>query len=188
MAAVKVAPRRELGSFSSQQAQIQGQDAARAANGANRRLDEQLLLVLAAPFKTTVVVLNPTKLAFPAKKGDLWFIEYWGLGRCSSVNGMNYGLFVPPNSVVSGTLETSTTNVSVANWTITQFLQTSLAPIGTAHVGANDNGRPDRLQARVQCGADGNIAITAASVTAATTTTIEAQAILRATKYIKVLP
>jgi len=181
----KIAPRRELGAFGSQQAQLQGQDAARAANDAKRRLDAQILLALAAPFRTNSQQFLPTKLLFNVKKGDLWFIEFWGRGRSAGAGGINYAVGAPTGSIIQGTLESSTVNTGVANWFILDFSNINTG-IGACHAGASDVGRPDRLAARVECVSDGKIGIAAATVTAASFSTIEAQAFLRATRYTKV--
>lgn len=184
----KIASRRELGSFASQQAQIQGQEAARAVNDAKRRLDDQILLCMAQKFTTSSQRLQPTVLSFPVKKGDLWFIEFWGLGHSAGAGGINYAVFGPPNSLVSGVLESSTFNTAVAQWFSQTITTLNTQTLGPCHAGATDAGRPDRLRARVECKSDGDIAIAAATVTAASLSTIDAQAMLRATRYIKVLP
>lgn len=182
----RIASRREQGSFASQQAQIQGQEAARAVNDAKRRLDDQVLLCLAQKFTTNSQALKATPLSIPVKKGDLWFIEYWSLSHSAGAGGINLALLGPARSLVTGVLESSTANTAVANWFSTTIL-TLNAVISACHAGATDAGRPDRMQARVECGEDGRISIAASTVTAGSISTIDERALLRATRYNKVL-
>jgi len=181
----RIASRRELGSFSSQQAQLQGQEAARGVNDAKKRLDDQILLCLAQNFTTNSQALKATPLSFPVQKGDLWFIEYWSLSHSAGAGGINLSVFGPPNSLVTGVLESSSANTAVANWFSTTFLVLN-GVIAACHAGATDAGRPDRIQARIECGDAGRIAIAASTVTAGSISTIDRRALLRATRFSKV--
>lgn len=161
-------------------------DARRASIALQHQIDQGLPLSLALrdAYTTTSADLQVTPLWFPVKAGDLWELEFWGFGACSSVNGMRYGIGAPDGSNVSGTIETSSTNTLVANWLIGTFTAANTASI-TCHAGATNAGRPDRIYARVKAASAGRIALLVASVTSGTTTTLAAQAYLRAHRYLE---
>ncbi len=142
-------------------------------------------LTLAADFTTTDATAQSTHLTFPVKAGEVWDVEYWGNAGCSNTNGMAYAIGAPTGSTASGWIETSSTNTSVTNWLTLQI--TAIDTLSAAcHAGASNAGRPDRINVRVIAGADGAVTLKAASITAASTTTIAALAYLRATKAVKV--
>jgi hypothetical protein len=142
-------------------------------------------LMLSAAFTTTLATATDTKLSFPVLAGECWNVEYWGDGSCSSVNGMCYSIGAPANSSVDGWIETSSTNTLVANWLTIQV--TAVNTLSAAcHAGANNTGRHDRISARVKVGVAGRITLQAASITAATTTTIAAKSYLRALRVTEV--
>lgn len=190
MTAVKIAARTtHTGNFAQDQAQRLAQQTAVKTNSIESRVTalERLVpvvLELAADFTTTLATAQNTKLTFPVALGDVWDVEFWGYGACSTVNGMKYAVAAPSGSVMSGELESSSTNTLVANWT-TQTLVASALSAAT-HVGASNAGRPDRINVRVKVQAAGSITLQVASATAGDTTTLSAKALLRATRVTEV--
>lgn len=144
-------------------------------------------LSLRTPFTTSSDLSQDTKLAFPVRAGETWDLEFWGNSQCSSTDGVKYEVGAPPDSTVSGWLESSSTNTSVTNWTTTEINAVN-TQFGPFHAGASNAARPDRLQARVKAGRDGVVAIRICSETAATTTILSAKAHLRATRVTEVGP
>jgi len=140
-------------------------------------------MMLAEDFSTTRAVAQNTLLTFPVVKGELWDVEFFGYGACSTVTGMKYAVGCPAGSVMSGELESSSTNTAVANWT-TQGLTASTLSAAT-HVGASNAFRPDRINVRVKVGANGAITIQAASAAAADTTRVAARSLLRANRVVE---
>jgi hypothetical protein len=137
-------------------------------------------LMLTANISTTLNTAVSTLLTFAVAAGSCWDIEYYGYSSCSSVNGLALGILCPTGSTLTGELISSAANTAVANWH-TQTLTAST--LSTAlHVGANNNGRPDALNARVTVGLAGSITLQYASITAATTTFLYAKNYLRASK------
>lgn len=141
-------------------------------------------LILRGNLTTTSATPTSTALRFPVRAGDVWDIDYTGYSSCSSVNGCKLAVACPTGSTLAGELESSSTNTLVANW-FTQALTASTLS-AALHAGANDNGRPDRINARVTVGTDGYITLQFASATAATTTTLYARSCLRAVKAVGV--
>lgn len=140
---------------------------------------------LAADFTTTSANPVNTPLRLPVKAGEVWDIEFFGRGACSSVNGMGYAFGAPPGSTVSGVLYSSSTNTLVANWLLLTFSSINTA-IGTCHAGANTTPRPDSFNARVKVAQDGFIIVQAYAVTAGTTATVVAQSMLRGKRIAEV--
>lgn len=140
---------------------------------------QPLSLISADAFKTTSAIPVETMLRFPVKAGEIWHVEFFGLGHCSSVNGMSYALGAPPNSVVSGIHYSSTASTAVANWFLSALPATPGTSFGAMHVGANDAGRPDNFYARVKCAGDGFISLKVHAITAGTTATLDGMALLR---------
>lgn len=142
-------------------------------------------IVSRVAFTTTSQAATSTLLSFAVAAGETWDVEYWGFGHNSAAGGMKYAIYAPNSSTVSGTLESSSTNTAVANWLIDTFSAPNTLSVA-CHAGATNAGRPDRINVRVTTVYAGVVAIQVASVTAASTTTVDAAALLRATRSLVV--
>jgi hypothetical protein len=135
---------------------------------------------LSSNFTTTIVTNTNTGLSFTAAANDVWHIRYQGTAQCSSTGGVKYQVTAPTGATVEGWLYSSTSAITTLSYqritAINTLTSTAIHTVGTTPA-------PDQIDAIVVVGATGGtIAIGAASVTNAQTTTILANSSLKIEK------
>lgn len=143
---------------------------------------EVISIVTEAPFTTTATTPQSTRLTFPVRAGDYWVIEYHGFAGNSNVAGMKYAVAAPTDTAIDGVLDTTLTSSTDDTHV---RIQTVNSPTIAVHTVAGGT-RSDHLIARLAVVKDGAVTLQVCSTNAGTTTTLDARAYLRATRYRRV--